>query len=91
MPALGRTPKFAKVRIPWSELVAVRVWGRRSSPSIGVLRTNSDETLYFRSYDNLDESCTWVSRLISRDQPERLIKSNAVSLYEDDTGPGEQA
>lgn len=51
----------------------------------------SDETLYFRSYDNLDESCTWVSRLISRDQPERLIKSNAVSLYEDDTGPGEQA
>lgn len=45
--------------------------------------------LYLRSYDNLDASCTWVSRLISRSQLEPLVESKVVSLYEDDTGSGE--
>jgi len=40
----------------------------------------SDAALYFRSYDNLHESCTWVSRLISRDQLEPLLEDNVASL-----------
>lgn len=43
----------------------------------------SDTAVYFRSYDNLHENCTWVSHLISRDQLEPLIAGNVVSLDED--------
>jgi len=40
----------------------------------------SDTALYFQSYDNLDENCTRVSCLISRDRLEPLIEGNVAFL-----------